>query len=240
MIALACVCAPAIAHAGRTPYGWLFGTEVLPERGAEVITWIDEQNDRSPNDIHWTRWGWSGLVGVTDQLMLGLPIELLWRDNASTEPSFTWQRYGLEARYRFVSQDPVDAPPFAPLARVAVYRDILARDQVNVEADLVASTTTESGSVMVLADVGFSGHFGKDATHTEVRPGLGVSFRAVGDLRVGAEVYSELSLDSKKESWVVVGPNAAWTQGRFWLSASFGIGVYQIETAPRVQWGIMF
>jgi len=62
----------------------------------------------------------------------------------------------------------------------------------------------------------------------------------VGDLRVGAEVYSELSLDSKKESWVVVGPNAAWTQGRFWLSASFGIGVYQIETAPRVQWGIMF
>ena len=67
MFALVVASAPGIAEAGRTQYGWLFGTEVLPERGAEMITWIDEQNDREPNDIHWTRWGWSGLVGVTEQ-----------------------------------------------------------------------------------------------------------------------------------------------------------------------------
>lgn len=240
MVALAVTGAPGRADAGRTQYGWLFGTEVLPERGAEMITWIDEQNDRAPNGIHWTRWGWSGLIGVTDQLMLGLPIEFLWRENDMTAPSFTWQRFGIEARYRFVSQDPVDAPPFAPLGRIAVYRDILARDQVNVEADLVASTTTESGSVMALVDVGFAANLGKDEQHFEVRPGAGVSFRIAGDLRLGGEIYSELSLDDKKQSWVAAGPNVAWSHGRFWLSASFGIGVYQIETAPRVQWGIMF
>lgn len=240
MIALGVVCAPGLANAGRTQYGWLFGTEVLPERGAEMLTWIDEQNGRAPTDIHWTRWGWSGLIGVTDQLMIGLPIEFLWRESDMMSPSFTWQRYGLEARYRFVSQDPVDAPPFAPLGRIAVYRDILARDQVNVEANLVVSTTTESGSVMALVDVGFSGHFGKDDHHLEARPGMGISFRAVGDLRLGAEIYSELSLDDKKQTWAAVGPNVAWSHGRFWLSASYGIGVYQIDSAPRVQWGIMF
>jgi hypothetical protein len=233
------VAAPALAHAERTQYGWLYGTEVQPERGAEIVSWIDEENDRQPGDLYWTRWGFSALVGVTDQLTIGLPLEFLWRDSAASDPSFTWQRYGLEARYRFVSQDPVDAPPFAPLARVAVYRDVTARDRVDVEADLVASTTTESGSVMALVDVGFAGKFGDD-THVELRPGAGISVRAVGDLRVGAEVYSELSLDSGGTKWAVVGPNVAWTHGRFWVSGAFGIGVYHIDTAPRVQWGIMF
>lgn len=232
--------APRFASAERTQYGWLFGTEVLPERGAEVITWIDEQNGRDPSDIHWTRWGFSGLVGVTDQLALGFPIEFLWRDSDASEPSFTWQSYGLEARYRMVSGDPVDAPPFAPLARIAIKRDVTVRDMVQVEADLVASTVTETGSVMALVDVGFLGQISPDDQHFEIRPGAGVSFSVVEELRLGAEVYSEISFDDGKESWAAVGPNIAWSHGRFWVSAAFGIGVYQIDTAPRVQWGIMF
>lgn len=240
MVVAAVLLAPGLAHAERTQYGWLFGTEVMPERGAELITWTDEENGREPDDIKWASWGFSGLVGVTDQLTLGLPIELVWRDSAVTAPSFTMQQYGIEARYRFVANDPVDAPPFAPLVRVAVKRDITVRDAVVAEADLVVSTTTPSGSVMALVDVGFVGVIGADDQHFEVRPGAGVSFRVAGDLRLGAEAYAEVSLDSTKETWAIVGPNVAWTHGRFWLSAAFGIGVYQIDTAPRLQWGIMF
>jgi hypothetical protein len=232
--------APGSASAGRTQYGWLFGTEVMPERGAELQTWIDEENGRDPGDIHWTTWGFTALVGVTDQLELSLPLEFLWRDSDATEPSFTFSQYGIEARYRFVSSDPVDAPPFAPLARLAVKRDVTVRDVVVVEADLVASTTTTSGSVHALIDLGVTAVLGADDQVFALRPGAGVSVKATGDLRFGAEVFSELDLESKATSWAAAGPNVAWSHGRFWMSAAFGIGIYHIKTAPRVQWGIAF
>ena len=73
-----------------------------------------------------------------------------------------------------------------------------------------------------------------------LRPGAGVSFKAVGDLRFGAEVFAEINIDSKATSWAAAGPNLAWSHGRFWLSAAFGIGLYHVDTAPRVQWGIAF
>ncbi len=229
-----------MASAGRTQYGWLFGTEVMPERGAELQTWIDEENGRGPENIHWTTWGFTALVGVTDQLELSFPLEFLWRDSDAFEPSFTWSQYGVEARYRFVSSDPVDAPPFAPLARIAVKRDVTVRDLVVVEADLVASTTTPSGTVMALVDLGVTAGITKDKQSIELRPGAGVSFRAVGDLRIGAEVFAEINIDESEQSWAAAGPNLAWSHGRFWLSAAFGIGIYHIETAPKVQWGIAF
>lgn len=212
----------------------------MPERGAELQTWIDEENGREPGDIHWTTWGFTALVGITDQLELSLPLEFQWRDSDASAPSFTFSQYGIEARYRFVSSDPVDAPPFAPLARLAVKRDVTTRDQILVEADLVASTTTSSGSVHALVDLGFAAGITPDEQQYELRPGAGVSFRTVGDLRLGAEVFSKLNLEFKERSWVAAGPNLAWSHGRFWMSAAFGIGVYHIKTAPRVQWGIAF
>ena len=243
VIAAGVLLAPGIAASERTQYGWLYGTEVMPERGAEILSWMDEENGRDPDDLKVATWGFSGLVGVTDQLTLGFPLELVWRDSDAGMPSFTMTQYGLEARYRLVASDPVDAPPFAPLVRAAVKRDIIVRDVVVVEADLVASTTTPSGSVMALVDLGFVGRIGigsTDAQHFELRPGAGVSFKVAGDLRLGAEVYAEISLDDQQETWAVAGPNVAWTHGRFWLSAAFGIGIYKIDTAPRLQWGIMF
>jgi hypothetical protein len=232
--------APGVAEAGRTFYGWLYGTEVMPERGVEITNTIDEQNGREPTNIHWTTWGFAAEVGVTDQLSIAFPMDFLWTKSDMTEPAFFFRQFGVEARYRLVSSDPVDAPPFAPLLRVGVKRDVTTRDVLIAEADLVASTTTESGSVHALVDIGFVGSFLGDETETELRPGAGVSFKVVGDLRLGAEGFAEISFRNKNERWAVVGPNLAWTQGRMWVSATLGIGVYQIDTAPRVQWGIMF
>jgi hypothetical protein len=240
LVAIAAIAAvaPGVADAGRTPYGWLFGTEVIPERGAEIQTWVAEENGTPPADRHDTTLWWGALVGVTDRLELALPVEMRWRDQDGAAPSFTVHWFGLEARYRLVSQDPVEAPALAPLVRVAVKRDVTVRDRVRVEADLVVSYT--AGRVHALVDAGAVGELGRDDSHFELHPGAGVSFAITGELRLGAEVYAELSLDSERESWAVVGPNVAWTHGRFWLSAAFGIGVYQIDTAPRVVWGILF
>lgn len=228
---------PGVAHAGRTPHGWLYGTEVLPERGAEVQTWVAEENGKAPNDVHDTTLWWGALVGVTDRLELALPVEMLWREADGAEPTFTVQRFGAEARYRFVSPDPVEAPAIAPLVRVAVKRDVTERDLVRAELDLVASY--QAGRFHALVDLGAVGELGDDA-HFELRPGAGVSVLVAGELRLGAEAYAQLSADDARPSWAIVGPSLSWTHGRFWLSAAFGIGVYRIDTAPRVVWGILF
>lgn len=240
VITAAVLLTPAAASAGRTQFGWLFGTEVMPERGAEIQTWVTEQNGADKVNYHNTVWGVQALIGITDQLELALPVDLVWRDSDMINPGFTWQSYGVEARYRFVSQDPVDAPPFAPLARVAVKRDVVARGTVVAEANFVASTTTASGNVAALIDIGAVGRFTRDDAKFELRPGLGVSFKVHGDLRLGAEVFAHISVDESADRWVAAGPNLAWTHGRSWVSAAFGIGLYQIKTAPALQWGIMF
>lgn len=233
--------APGSAHAGRTFYGWLYGTEVMPERGVEITNIIDEENGfGGAGDFDWSTWNFIAEVGVTDQLTIAFPMEFVWRDSAMSEPSFSFTEYGIEARYRFVSSDPEEAPPFAPFIRAGVKRSIVQRDILIAEADLVASTTTESGSVHALVDIGYRGQFLGDTTRHELRPGAGVSVKVVGDLRLGAEVYASIPTANADLRYVVAGPNAAWTHGRMWLSAVFGIGVYQIETAPRAVWGIMF
>lgn len=229
---------PHTAEAGRDFYGRLYGTEVMPERGVELQTWIAEENDKYGSHEKESSIWWGPLVGITDQLELALPVELEWAAADMAQTTFTFKRFGIEARYRLVSQDPVDAPALAPLVRVAVKRDVTQRDDVRVEADIV--TSYETGAVNALVDIGFIGDLQPNQKHTEIRPGGGISVRVDGDLRLGAEVYSELSLDTHGESWAVVGPNMAWTHGRFWLSGSFGIGVYHVGLAPRVMWGIAF
>jgi hypothetical protein len=239
---------PRIAHAGRTYYGWLYGTEVMPERGVELQTWVFEENDKyGTNNKESSIW-WGPLIGVTDRLELALPIEMDWTSvtddmTMENQTSFTFRRFGIEGRYRLASPDPVDAPPLVPLVRVAVKRDVTVTDQVRFEGDAVASY--ESGAVHALVDLGFIAdiqlkHPGEH--YIEIRPGGGVSVRVVGDLRLGAEAYAEFIVDSgsSTETWAVVGPNVAWTHGRFWLSGALGIGVYHVQIAPRIMWGIAF
>lgn len=230
---------PRAAHAGRSFYGWLYGTEVLPERGVELQTWLFETNGRYGNAPRTTSLWWGPLIGVTDQLELSLPVEMAWVAGDDTSgPSFSFRRYGLEARYRLVTSDPVAAPALVPLVRAAIKRDVSDSHALLVEGDVVASY--DVGAVNALVDVGVYGDLKSNNRKWNVRPGAGVSIAVTGELRLGAEAYVELDLDSSSDSWAVVGPNLAWTHGRFWLSGSFGIGVYHIDTAPRVMWGIAF
>ncbi len=236
---LALLLAPASASAGRTFYGWLYGTEVMPERGVEAASWIAEENNlKDEAHLSQTEWWVSPLVGINDQLELALPVAMTWFDSDTTGTHSTIDRYGAELRYRFVTQDPVDAPPLVPLVRIAAYRMVAEpRDTWAPQADVVVSY--QAGIVHVLADLGGYAEISPGNQHFEVRPGAGVSIQAIGDLRFGAEVHAELTLD-EGGSWAVVGPNVAWSQGRFWVSGTYGIGIYGIRDAPKVQWGIAF
>ena len=74
------------------------------------------------------------------------------------------------------------------------------------------------------------------------QPGQPVVFRnatvlTMDDSRTvltGADVLTD------GERIAAVGPNLAWSHGRTWLSAAYGIGIYHIRDAPKLNWGIAF
>lgn len=233
------VVAPSPAHAGRSHYGWLSGTEVVPERGVELESWLTEENQKGDDNVDETIWLFGATVGITDQLELGLPLEITWeRSDAMPDAKFTIARYGAELRYRFVPSDPVEAPPFAPLLRVAAKRLTGARKTARLEANAVASYEYER--LHALVDVGIVGVVGKGEDEYELRPGGGVAFEVIDDLRIGAEAYAEVRLRGDSVNWLTVGPTLGWTHGRFWLSAVAAVGVFGIQSAPRLKFGVAF
>jgi hypothetical protein len=74
----------------------------------------------------------------------------------------------------------------------------------------------------------------------EFRPGGGAVYKVARELRLGAEAYAELRVEGDSISWVAAGPTIAFTRGRFWMSGTFAIGIYQIDAAPRVNLAIAF
>jgi hypothetical protein len=234
-VALTVMCLGASpAHAGRSSFGWLLGTEVTPERGVELQTWMFEQNGKPGNVKQASLW-WGPLIGVTGQLELALPVELGRVSSDAASAVFSLRRFGVEARYRLAPPG-ADAPAFVPLVRVAVKRDVVSRDALHLEANLVASF--ETGRVQLLADAGVTVDITPGGQRYEVHPGAGVSILATDELRVGAEAYAELEVHG--EAWAIAGPNLSWTHGRFWVTAMYGFGVYHIDNAPRVVWGVAF
>lgn len=244
VLVAAVVALPATATAGRTFYGWMYGTEVMPERGAEIQTFVSIENGQTDPDAHGkdeTSWWIAPSIGINDQLELVLPVEIKWTVADDQTPRTSFQDFGGELRYRFVTSDPEDKPAFVPLIRVAVERIVAGpQGQYQPEIDLVGSY--DIGRTQMLIDLGAIADIGGGAPqHYELHPGAGFSVLAVGDVRFGGEVFGEISLDHNGDgSWIAAGPNVAWSHGRSWLSASYGIGIYQIRDAPKLNWGIAF
>lgn len=233
------VAAPA-AHAGRSKFGWLYDNEVLTERGVELQTWVYERNGRSDLDLDETSVWWGVLVGVTDQLELAFPVEFEWlRSDAMQDARFTVEKFGAELRYRFTKEDLEKPDGAGTLVRLAAKRDVTVRDAGLLEGDLVIGY--RHGPVHLNIDAGFAARFTSDDAAFNLRPGVGLTFEVKKDLWFGAEFYGEVPLDAelKKTRWFGVGPAMAWTHGRFWLSASYLVGLYQIDSAPRVIWGVL-
>jgi hypothetical protein len=235
------IAVPTSAHAGRTFYGWLQDTQVMPERGAEIATFISEENYLEEADrLRDTTWWIGPSIGINDQLELTLPVEFAWDRSDHSPPRSNFTNYGAEIKYRFVTADPVDKPDFAPAVRVGVKRIVIGpRDVWQPELNFIGSY--ETGIFHSVIDLGLVGDVGPDSHHFEAHPGVGVSIEAIEDIRLGAEVFAELSLDDNGDgSWAVVGPNISWSHGRSWLSASYGIGIYKVRDAPKLNWGIAF
>jgi len=215
---------------------------VVPERGVELETWLIDENSLGDQDVDTTRVHWQPAVGVTDRLELALPVELahVEQNDPMVGGDTQLASYGGELRLRLASPDPVEAGPVVPLLRLGAKRLVTARERVRGEADLVVSA--ELGRCWrAVADLGMFGDAGTGEDVIALRPGAGVNALVAADLRVGVEAFASFRLDERRSTdWMVVGPNLAWTHGRFWLAATFGIGLFGIDTAPRINWAVAF
>jgi hypothetical protein len=235
---------PSPAWAGRSHYGWLYGSEVSPERGVEIETWILERNDRDEDDdlvetSDETSLWWGPVIGITEQIEIAIPVELVWEDIGPAGGATTQiARWGAEVRVRPHPSDPIEAGPVTTLFRAGAKRVVNTRDGVRGEADAIVAV--EVGRFHAEVDLGVVATYDGDETTTELRPAAGFSVRTVGDLRFGAETYGELGVSGDVVDWLAVGPNLGWTHGRFWLAATVGIGVFGVSTAPRINFAVAF
>ncbi len=243
LLLLAMVVAPGTASAGRTFYGWLQGSETMPERGAEIGTFISEENKLEDDDnLRNTTWWIAPSIGINDQLELTLPVVFSWDRADHGGPRSTLEHYAADLKYRFVTADPVDRPAFAPAIQIGINRIVTGpRDVWEPHALLIG--TYQVGAIHAAINLGATALVGPDAQDYQAVTGVGLSIAATDDLRFGIEAYGEFALNNSgtgNDSWAVVGPNLAWTHGRTWLSANYGIGVYKIRDAPKLNWGIAF
>lgn len=221
----------APASAGRSHFGWMYGTDIIPERGVEIESWILEENQKGDSKGGETAFWWGPVMAFTQHLEFAISAEAAEEDGA---PHFT--RWGADFRYRFQSPDAVDAGPFVLKVRGGAKRLIADRAGVRGEADLIASYT--AGRVFAQIDAGAVYKQIPDANEVELRPAAGISVRAVEDLRFGVEMYSELIAHGDSTSWLTVGPTVSITSGRFWGAATYGIGMFGIRDAPRLTFGV--
>jgi hypothetical protein len=234
---LAVIATPRIASAGRSHFAWLYGTDIVPERGTEIETWILEENGEGNKKERETAFWWGPVVALTPHLEFAIAIEADYSDpRDGSPPAVHFSRWGGEFRYRVQSPDPIDAGPFVTKFRVAAKRLIEDRAGYQLEGDVIASF--QKGRVFVLADIGGVVENVPGARELQLRPGGGISFRVTKELRVGVESYGELVVDGPGTSWYVVGPSVALTSGRFWGAAAYGIGILGIDNAPRVTFGV--
>jgi hypothetical protein len=229
--ALALLCIPMPALAGRSNFGGLPSADVVDDGNVELDSRLADQNDVGSLHERSTAWWIAPTIGLTNSVELQLPVEMTRRSQTGSKSEFTLSSFGADARYRFSQAVPA-------LFRFGLSRDVVIRNLGRAELDVVVAY--ELGPVQLLADAGITFEANRGGVHLAARPGAGVSVRVKPDVRVGAEVFGVRSFDSAVESWAVIGPNLAFTHGRFWFAGSFGIGVHNISTAGRLVWGIGF
>jgi hypothetical protein len=220
------------AYAGHTDFGWFEGTDVLDEKAVELQTRLTERNDLGETRLRDTTLSLGAQVGITNHLELTLPIEMTASSSVGIEEDFRMRRYGAELRYQFT-----DAA-LTPLAKLSVTRDVVRRDAVRAEVDAAISYTL--GGFYIGASLGVVGDANRGGLQVIVRPALATSIAVTDEIRTGAEIHAELETESGATSWIIAGPSASWTHGRFWLSATYGIGLDNIRSAPRLVWSVAF
>jgi hypothetical protein len=236
MVFAVLVLSPKAADAGRGRFAWLYGTELVPEKGVEFESWLVNTSQKGTTKENEFDWWFGPVFSVSPHIELAIPLEVERVDNHVDPAQSQFVRFGGEIRWRPQSPDPIDAGPVSTMFRFGVKRLIDEPAGIRTEADIVASY--QQDRFVATIDLGaIDEHFSNAKDVAEIRPGAGISVRVVKDLRVGAEFYSELTVTGDDVSWGTLGPTVSITSGRIWAAASVGIGVLGVRDAGRITFG---
>src|SRR6478752_4465997 len=86
--------------AGRTPFAWSYGTDIIPERGLELESWINEENQKDGSNTGETSFWWGPVLALTEHVEFAISMEA--HDEAG---STSFERWGADVRYRPQSPD---------------------------------------------------------------------------------------------------------------------------------------
>ena len=228
--ALLLIASTAAAAPGN---GFLTTTEVVPDRAIEIESRVMDKNDLGDLHERSTALWLAPAIGLTKNVELFVPIEMMWLSETGTMSTFTLSKFGLEVRDRFARGE-----HYTVLFRGALERDVHIRNGGHTELGLAASF--DVGKVRFAADAQVTLEANAGGIHAAVRPGAGVDYLVRTDARLGLQAYGVKSLDTAEPSWAVVGPSFAFTHDRFWFVMAIGIGVTNISSAGTLGWGMRF
>src|SRR5215210_6602917 len=101
--ALVVMLSATAAEAGRTHFGWMFGTEINPRRSVELESWIIDINHLAKPDgieVHETQ-VWLGFVFALDEhFQLAVQTETEYADDHVEKPSTNLVKFGGDVRWR--------------------------------------------------------------------------------------------------------------------------------------------
>lgn len=224
---------PLSAQAGRRPFLWVYDTEVVPERGVELETWVTDFVRRTPTDSR-VLW-WAPVLGVTDRLELALPVEIGWTQAKDVTQLLD---YGVDLRYRLANPDRVESGPIVPLLRLGAYRLARGPEVLRLEGDLVLAV--DLGSRVHLALNG-GGRYGVRGEHWTTAYGAGLAFAATDELKLGAEFFAMAPYETPgAKPFSTLGPTVGWTHGRMWITAGVLAGLTEdsVRWMSRLLWAV--
>lgn len=225
---------PQTAHAGRRPFTWVYDTEVLPERGVELETWITQFNQRTPKDS--AVWLLMPVLGLTDRVELALPMNVLWQQAGGATK---WTDYGAEMRIRFASPDKEEAGKIVPYLRFGVYQPLKATAPMRAEIDAVVSADVHS-RVHLSVDVGAA--FDRKGDEQAVVWGAAAAFAATDNLKLSIEHFGTkiVQTAAAAHGLAMAGPVIAYTHGRMWITFGglYGLTDESAKQMTRLLWAV--
>ena len=234
----------APARAARTFHLFLDESQLVPENGIELETWVWAYG-RIPNRIDrpasmWV-W-WAPAISVSNHFEFEIPLQVV----AIPEDTYL-HSLGLVARYRIFPRE--DDEGWQPLIRVGYFHPLdPAAGPPAGEVDLVL-TIGGPQSIRYTLNVGvhlglpFLQETSPQSFSVLGRGGAGVSFPLGKEWRVAGEFFGQLPIhgDTRpSKAQMYLGPSLAWTRGPFWITfgSLFGLTGDSSRYYPRVLWGI--
>jgi len=246
----------ASAVAGQRPFIWNYDTEVVPEGDVELEQWLwamgraQDTTGQYPNAGTYYVW-WGPVVGIGQHLELALPFEIFDPADEYAQLEFV----SVDARWRIRPR--IETGGFQGLVRLAYLHSTTAAEDwySHLQLDLVGSWGERKEPHLALDVQGSLDWNGTRGLTESGYADLGFSWPlANGEFQIGGEFFGQWV-----HPWVpawnnapgffgppkfqpFVGPDLAWTHGRFWLTAGVLLGLdpgsLQPRWMPRVVWAV--